>query len=564
MLTGLAFLWLASGCVGYGLGFGRVWKRYAGMADPFVSLGDAGLGGLLVLTGAGIVLHFFIPLSPGLALTLTSVGVIMLAALGRPILYRCSTINWVFVLLCALTFSLQAQVDALNPDAGIYYIQSILWNSATALVPGLANIHGRLGFNSGALILATVLRVPILLWKAAFLLNALFAFFVMLAFFERLGMALRDSGVDHLSTLYGLLMVGGFCANHFVFNGNLGSLGGDFGPFILACYIGFLLLLAAEENDDPGLIAWSVLLASFAVLLKLSALPLLFGSLFVLLLSREALRSWRRTTLATLCIVTGLLAVWAIRGLLLSGCAAYPAAASCVSQLPWTVPTELAFHESQYVLDYARGSVQDPRSIKDWLSPLISELWGNHIGRFLLLLCGGALAIGIAGRFRSKRALGFRGSSTLAPVWIGLGWIAFAVFKGPALRFYSGGAFLVAYTLLALGLFHFRDVFSLLPLKRWIPRALCLLLALQAGTLGFKYFSVPREDWPRFETPEVLRQSTDSGLSISVSKTEYCWDAALPCTPYFDRTLQRIPWLDRFYFQGKNTIAYRNGFTPRR
>lgn len=284
MLTGLVFLWLAAGCVGYGLGFGRVLRR-CGIAGPLVSLGDAGLGGLLVLTAIGIVLHFFIPLSPGLALTLTSVGVILLAALGRHVLYRCSTINWVFVLLCGLTFSLQAQIDALNPDAGIYYIQTILWNSAAPLVPGLTNVLGGLGYNSGALILATVLRIPLLLWKSAFLLNALFAFFVMLAFFERLGMALRDSGVDHLSTLYGLLMAGGFCANHFVFNGSLGSLGGDFGPFILACYVGFLLLLFAE-NDDLDFLGWSVLLASFAVLLKLSALPLLCGSLLILFFSR--------------------------------------------------------------------------------------------------------------------------------------------------------------------------------------------------------------------------------------------------------------------------------------
>jgi hypothetical protein len=563
MLIGLTFLWLAAGCVGCGLGLGRILKRCTGMAEPLVSPGDAGLGGMLMLTGIAIVLHFFIPLSPGLALALTTFGVILLAALGRPILHRCSTINWVFALLCALTVSLQAQVDAVSPDAGVYYIQSILWNSSTALVPGLANIHGRLGFNGSALILATVLRIPILLWKGAFLLNALFAFFVMLAFFERLRTTLRDSGVNRLSTLYGVLMVGGFCANHFAFSGNLGSLGGDFGPFVLACYVGFLLLLAAE-NDDPGSIGWAVLLASFAVLLKLSALPLLVGSLLVLLLSREALRSWRRSTLATLCFVTGLLAVWAIRGILLSGCIAYPAVASCVSRLPWTVPAALAMNESRYVLDYARGSLHNPRSLADWLSPLISDFWRNHIGRFLLLLCGGALVLNVAGRFRGKGAAVLRWPATLAPIWIGLGWISFAVVKAPSLRFYSGGAFLVAYTLLALGLFHFRDVFSSLPLKRWIPITLCALLTLQAATLGIEYFSLPAETWPRFEKPEVVREIANSGLSISVSKTEYCWDAALPCTPYFDPELQQIPWLDRFYFQGKNTVAYRNGFAPRR
>src|SRR5712691_3435962 len=194
-LTGAAFVWLAAAVAGYGLGFERVLKRCTGTGtgDLFASLGEAGLAGLLVLASAGIVLHFFIPLSPGLATVITSVGVILLVAHGRDVRRHFTTVNCVFILLCFVTFGLQAQVDTISPDAGIYYIPTILWNGMAAVIPGLANVHGRFGYNNGALILASVLSPPVLLWKASFLLNATFALFVMLAFFERIRMALGES-----------------------------------------------------------------------------------------------------------------------------------------------------------------------------------------------------------------------------------------------------------------------------------------------------------------------------------------------------------------------------------
>lgn len=45
-------------------------------------------------------------------------------------------------------------------------------------------------------------------------------------------------------------------------------------------------------------------------------------------ITQGALSKWQRTTLATLSLVFGLLGSWAIRGLLLSGCAVFPVASS--------------------------------------------------------------------------------------------------------------------------------------------------------------------------------------------------------------------------------------------
>ena len=477
--------------------------------------------------------------------------------------------HWLFILICIFTFGLQAQRDTPHYDAGFYYIQTMLWNSAAPIIPGLGNLHGRLAFNNAGLIVATLLRLPLILWKGAFLLNALFAFFVMLGFFERLRTALDSSGVTRISTIYCLLMAGGFCANHFVFSGSLGSLETDFGPFFLACYVGFLLLLSAE-NHDLGVAAWSVLLATLAVIIKLSALPLLCGSLLFLLLSGGALSDRGRPTLPTLYLSIGLLGVWAIRGLFLSGCAAYPVLATCMSKLPWTVPAQLAINESQYIFDYAWGTLENPKSFVDWLSPIGRDLQvhatavglKNSVGHLLLLLLGSGLILIAANSFRYKRSIFSNLLTGLTPIAIGLGWGFFAVLKGPSFRFYSGGAFMLAYTVAACGIFQFREALTLIALKRWVPGTLCFLLAIQGSQLGIQHFTTPSKDWPHFDTSEVFQRNTNSGFSVWVSQDEKCWDAPLPCTPYFDPSLERVPWLNRFYFIGQNTIVDRRTPLP--
>ena len=560
-MTWLAFLWMAAAAIGYGAGLVWIWRSYVRTPVPFVSTGEIGLAGLFVLDWLGILLHFFVPLSPAVSLVVTSIGVILLVLSGRRLLHGSKPIYIVFVFLCLITFCLQSQIDLVQADGGIYYVPTIVWNSASPLIPGSGNIHSRLGFNTTALVLASLLRLPVVLWKSAFLLNALFALLVMAAFFERLRDALQVSGLNRLSTMYGLLMIGGFCASNFMFNGDFGSLTGDFGPCILACLTGYLLIRAVEDQSTESACG-ALLLASFALILKLSALPLFAGALVVLIFVPSSFAAARRTTFATFALVAVVFLSWTLRGVLLSGCVAYPEVRTCLA-LPWTVPAKLAIHDSQYVLDFARGSIQDPHTVAEWVRPLITQLWPRHDGRLLIGLCGLGLILCVAGRLLGRRIPARFWRAALGPAATGIAWIAFAVLRGPALRFYSGGAFMLAFTLFGLGLLYFRDLPIATALKPWIPATLCFLLAVQGGLDAARYLSSDTRNWPHFQRFEVTKRMTRKGVSVYVSRTESCWDAPLPCTPFFDSALEKVPWLDRFYFRGQNTEVYRNGFPPR-
>ncbi|EMO63800.1 hypothetical protein LEP1GSC133_1179, partial [Leptospira borgpetersenii serovar Pomona str. 200901868] len=58
------------------------------------------------------------------------------------------------VFIITFPFLLSALIFFLYPpspfayDSGLYHIQSIKWIQEYSVVPGLANLHGRFGFNS--------------------------------------------------------------------------------------------------------------------------------------------------------------------------------------------------------------------------------------------------------------------------------------------------------------------------------------------------------------------------------------------------------------------------------
>jgi hypothetical protein len=72
---------------------------------------------------------------------------------------------------------------------------------------------------------------------------------------------------------------------------------------------------------------------------------------------------------------------------------------------------------------------------------------------------------------------------------------------------------------------------------------------------------------PRVTPVAASPKTTQFGLTVYVPPDEYCEATPLPCTPYFDGTLREVsfsfPLGHRFYFQGSNTVAYRNRFPSR-
>ncbi|GEM_PF-2212124 len=97
--------------------------------------------------------HLFIPITPWLLLPLIPIA-------GAGWLRRRGAITGVGIVLLgvsALVLAGFATGASQNYDDGLYVNQLMQWYSQYAVVPGLANVHGRFGFNSIFVVWATVL-----------------------------------------------------------------------------------------------------------------------------------------------------------------------------------------------------------------------------------------------------------------------------------------------------------------------------------------------------------------------------------------------------------------------
>src|SRR5467141_1934940 len=150
------------------------------------SLTDAFWMGLAFSVAALEIWSLVLPITPSIALFLFGVGILGLglsrSKLRASLLAAWQNSRW--LLLLGLAFALLLAFRSCGPfdyyDTGLYGAPAVRWIQTYPAVPGLANLHGRLGFNSSVfLCIAALGQGP---WKdlgfhlfTGFLLSALWA-----------------------------------------------------------------------------------------------------------------------------------------------------------------------------------------------------------------------------------------------------------------------------------------------------------------------------------------------------------------------------------------------------
>src|SRR5882762_11241485 len=118
------------------------------------SLTDAFWMGLAFSVAALEIWSLVLPITPSIALFLFGVGILGLglsrSKLRASLLAAWQNSRW--LLLLGLAFALLLALRSCGPfeyyDTGLYGAPSIRWIQTYPAIPGLANLHGRLGFNS--------------------------------------------------------------------------------------------------------------------------------------------------------------------------------------------------------------------------------------------------------------------------------------------------------------------------------------------------------------------------------------------------------------------------------
>jgi len=458
-------------------------------------------------------------------------------------------------------------------DTGLYGAMAVRWFVTYPLVPGLTNLFGQLGLNSSLFLCEAALEQGPLRDLAFHLLAGLFlcALVVRIAHsYVRVLGGHRENVVDYFIIPLAVPAI------VWILTADLVGTNTDL-PTTVISLVGLIALFdVLQENpkdgEKTGLLESRFIVATslfvLIVTFKTTALALAVLGWSLALLRVALLNiSWelRRTLiLASIGLSCALAIPWLLRGVVLSGYPFYPSSAFAFP-VGWRVPREIADSMAHFGRSWARlphasfGETDGVHWILPWFGAAIKNRVDFQIPA-LFSLTGLVLALR-HGKFK-----------TLFRFWLlapSLGGLVFWFWLAPAFRF---GEAAIWATTACLGSVALQ---SLLPAISQVQGRVVLLGIAAIGiwcsyprTLYKVYFRPVLEAHDFSHIPEVqtVPYHLPSGLTVNVPiRTNQCWNADLPCSPYFLDELQlRRDASPRWGFQIERPIMSLNmdKFTP--
>jgi hypothetical protein len=461
--------------------------------------------------------------------------------------------------LAGLWLAHQATGPFVSYDGGLYHLQGVQWASTYPVVPGIANLHGPLGFNNSSFLYDAMLDSGWWDGGGFHIANGTLLFAVLVQAIVAAGRFTRRTGGGSPRDLYSVLLLAP--ALYLVpLNGGVTSYSTDL-PLTLILLVAtarvFSLLdipagRRSVREDAYAPFALVVLLAT-AVSIKVTA-AVFAGS--VLLLAgwlwwrRSPERGSRLRTLSWMAVAAAAFAAaWVARGVVMSG---YPLFPLTIAGLPvdWRAPLEhgqaefayLAFTEREFTWSIVGW---------DWLE---LALWDDA---YAVALPAALAVTALAGR---KRLAARRAPADLRLTWWMLLPVAIALaswlFSAPSTR-YAPALFWTAAAVCVCE-WH-RAAWPLVGARGARAMGVAVLVigvsplvvnplraALERGgspfaALARHNFVRPSTDWfgamrgeiavAPYETGSGLVVNTPSRDSRGASLPNACWNAPIPCTP---------------------------------
>jgi hypothetical protein len=322
-------------------------------------------------------------------------------------------------------------------------------------------------------------------------------------------------------------------------------------------FIHFVRLINEQftSSDVVSEIVFILILSAMTITVKLSSLVYALSVCLVLLVIHRktlALGGSPKQASSSLIKLTAMpvliILVWSLRGILLSGCPAYPSTIGCI-HVPWAVPIESVRSDANWIYSWARLPNHKPEDVLNswsWVKPWFHNLIAGNpftvdypVVIFIVTLVV-SFALYLHARLRRKaNGLPF---VILVPVLAGL---AFWFFTAPDPRLASSLFWIlpVSSTIIVLKILAESGTLK----TRFVMLALFILSAnVVLEFIFYPYMRGSTEGYMQFQVANLVERRTVSGLEVLVpAKGDQCWDSQLPCTPYFN---DRLNFVERKYF----------------
>src|ERR1700674_18916 len=533
------------------LGIGSIFR---GLLSRECFIADAFWMGLCVSVGVLEIWNLFLPITSAATVLLLCAGLLGLLVnrlfLLDNLRTRSRPSGW--LMLSGVSIVLFIAFRATGPcdhvDTGLYGASAVRWILTYPAVPGLANLQGRLGFNSSVFLCIAALGQGV--WKD--LGHHLFTGFVMAAMCVTIlpacARVIARSPASPTDWFHSILAIPVFfwAARSRI----VGTQTDE--PATIACLVAAGIVFDAlrrrkddgERNSETPRMAVATSLFALAVAFKLSTIvfALLAWCLAfrgICAMSRSMPKRWMYIA-GALTISLAILLPWYTRGIILSGYPLFPAT-SLSFPFDWKTPPDVANWYAAGVRSWGRIPDAPPAETRGlaWLGVWSSSAIRNRVSfQVPLAISLGVLAVALGFRIRGN----FREACPW--LWLLLPSLAGVVFwfvASPDMRFGQFAIWTTAGTLGSWGI-----VAATSEQRRGHPGgAVAMLLGLLVWCLisfGWKepYRALgSMKELPALPKADVTVRETISGLGVYVpAQGNLCWDAPLPCTPYFDETLR--------------------------
>jgi len=563
VLANWLFILFISGA--WGLAAYRLLRRYTDSAAPEAGLTTIVLIGLASLTTLCNLITLWLPISQAVCLFFIA-GALVLFYLNRHAWseflkkqrglfagrnFRLMVVY--FLLLLAIALLKTIGPPAIDDEAG-YHLPLIRWIENYPVVPGIANIEDRMGFNPAIYMANALFGVAWLYKGGLYDLNSFLFVLIGGAFLSGFVQLLRGAK-EHL--LSGIIQA---AALVFLFRSYLTSMDADF--FNLYGVLYFLVCIVRQiEQKRLGFsdwqTVWYLLFFCFLVINKFSAAlmaPVALWLVYQLLQKKQF-----RPLLIALAFGSVLFLSWTARNYYISGFSVYPIYFVDFFDVDWKVPSELAQGVYNYVSEYAKTEntrffneyeATQP-ALETWLPTWFQLTWAQLIGKVFFVGMAFSVFLWVRQIFIKEKSHQHQ-----------FRWLAFLIFiaiagwfwKFPALRF--GWPWVLVF--MCVTLFISFEAF-IKRNRRWVEYSFAVLLAISLfrSTISTVYeaLDAPSKWIGNIESP-LLRQKIQgfelhkhwiypvsthyearystqyfNQIKVLVAPDNFCRDAMPPCLP---------------------------------
>jgi hypothetical protein len=518
------------------------------------SLFDGFWMGLAVSAAVLEICNLVLPVTFSITLFLFCVGILGLVLKRSSLRNGLSDLwegfRWLVLIGIAVAYliALRSCGPCEHYDTGLYGAQELGWIQTYPAIPGLANLHGRFGFNSSVFLCIAALGQGV--WRelgfhlfTGFLLTAMWA-----TLLPACGRAVRRMTTSPADWFYAILAIPTL---FWTTRSRIVGTETD-EPATVVCLIAtgilFEHLCQEDGREQREVHTFRLVLAttlfSLAVAFKLSTIVfallawcLAFRGIW--LLGRSA-HQRTKYFFSALALSTLILLPWCARGIILSGYPLYPATVFAFP-VDWKTPLSAARWYALGVQSWGRipdvpfRDTQGLHWLGNWLNHAIRNRSAFQVPLAISLA---GLVAGLTHRFRRKPLYECPWLSLLFPSLVG---IIFWFAASPDPRFaqfaiWTTAATLGAWGIVSLDLDLHRSRTNLVLALVVLSSIWCLIsFGWKESLITLRGIQQP----PALPKPALILQHTLSGVAVYVpAEGIRCWDAPLPCTPYFDPSLR--------------------------